>query len=197
MLSISTDKTESPKFQQIVETATELFEKYGVKRVTVEEICATAQVSKMTFYNYFKNKITLAEYIIFAILEDGQNKFDIIIDQDSPFSEKMNQFIKFKMDYAKRFSKEFLIDFMTLSPKIHKYMVDFSEKNQLLFIHMIEKAQNNGEVRDDLSLKFVTLMFNTFIELREDDKLLTLYNNTEELTSDMINFFFYGIMGKK
>ena len=40
-------------------------------------------------------------------------------------------------------------------------------------------------------------MFNNFMELREDDRLLTLHNNTEELTLDMINFFFYGIMGKK
>ena len=197
MSNISAAKTESPKFQVIVKTATELFEKYGVKRVTVEEICSTARVSKMTFYNYFKNKIALAEYIIFSILDIGQNEFDLLIKQNSSFRKKMDQFVNFKMEYAKRFSKEFLIDYINLSPNIRNRMMEFSEKNQLVFIHMINEAQQNGEVREDMSIKFVTLMLNTFMELRDDNRLLTLYDNTEELTLDMINFFFYGIMGKK
>ena len=61
------------KYQQIVETATDLFMRFGVKRVTVEEICRTAQISKMTFYKYFNNKIELAEYIIFSILDNAQH----------------------------------------------------------------------------------------------------------------------------
>ena len=43
----------SAKSKLIVETATDLFMRYGVKRVTVEEICQTAKISKMTFYKYF------------------------------------------------------------------------------------------------------------------------------------------------
>jgi len=197
MNKVKTTNIESPKFKVIVETATELFEKYGVKRVTVEEICLTARVSKMTFYNYFKNKIELAEYIIFSILETGQSEFNLIIEQESSFREKMNQFINFKMEYAKRFSKEFLIDFMNLSPNIQNRMVEFSEKNQLLFIQLIEEAQKMGEVRKDVSINFINFMFNNFMELREDERFLHLFGNVGNITSDMLNFFFYGIMGKK
>jgi AcrR family transcriptional regulator len=41
---------------QITETAIRLFSQFGTKRVTIEEICRTAGVSKVTFYKHFKNK---------------------------------------------------------------------------------------------------------------------------------------------
>jgi len=197
---MNTDKisgSDSPKFQQIVETATDLFMRFGVKRVTVEEICQTAKISKMTFYKYFGNKIDLAEYIIFKILEDAQLEFDNIFNLSNSFADKINQFIKIKMVYAHRFSKEFYLDFLNLSPKIHNKILKYTERNQSTFINLIEQAQRNGEVRKDISIKFITFMQNHIFELIEDKRLFALYNNLEELTLDVVNFYFYGIMGKK
>ena len=188
---------ESPKFIQIVEIATELFTKYGVKRVTIEEICTTSQVSKMTFYKYFNNKIELAEYIIFKILDEGQLEFVNIFNQSCSFADKIDQFIQMKLKYAKQFSKEFYLDFMNLSPIIHDKITDYSKNNQAQFIQLIKQAQKTGDVRKDISINFISFMLNNIFELREDEKLLSLYNNLEEMTQDMVTFYFYGIMGKK
>ncbi len=192
-----TSDSESPKFKQIIEIATELFCKYGVKRVTIEEICATAQISKMTFYKYFANKIDLAEYIIFNILDNAQLEFDKIFNQSCSFAEKIDQFIQMKLKYAKQFSKEFYLDFMNLSPKIHDNIIVYSDKNQTQFIQLIKQAQKTDDVRKDISIKFISYMLKNIVELREDEKLLSLYNNLEEMTLDMVTFYFYGIMGKK
>ena len=189
--------SESIKRQHIIDTATDLFLKFGVKRVTVEEICQSAKVSKMTFYKYFKNKTELAEYIIFFILDNAQKEFDSIWNEISTFQYKIDLFIKLKMIYAKKFSKEFLSDFMNLSPKIHDKVMDYSRKNQITFIKLIEQAQSKGVIRKDVSFDFITLMLNHFIELRDDNSFLNLYENVEDITSDMLNFFFYGVMGKK
>jgi len=197
MNTAKTSDSDSPKFQQIVETATELFMRFGVKRVTVEEICSTAEISKMTFYKFFKNKIELAEYIIFKILDEAQSEFDTIFNQSNSFADKINQFLIMKMRYARRFSKEFYLDFLNLSPKIHNKIIGYTEKNQLEFIGLIEQAQRNGEVRKDISINFIAFMQNHIFELIEDKRLFALYNNLEELTLDMVNFYFYGIMGKK
>jgi AcrR family transcriptional regulator len=97
----------SAKSKLIVETATDLFMRYGVKRVTVEEICKTAKISKMTFYKYFKNKKELSEYIIFSILDNAQIEFDAIWNEVSTFNQKIDQFINLKMAYAKKFSNNY------------------------------------------------------------------------------------------
>jgi AcrR family transcriptional regulator len=171
--------------------------RYGVKRVTVEEICRNANISKMTFYKYFKNKIGLAEYIIFSILDSAQIEFDSIWQQLSTFEHKINQFIKLKMVYAKKFSKEFLIDFIRLSPSIRDKILDYSQRNQITFIKMVEQAQKGGSIRKDVSINLMTYMLNQFMELRDNKDFIALYDNTEDLTMDMINFYFYGILGKK
>jgi AcrR family transcriptional regulator len=196
-MSAKKNNSQSAKFKSIVSTSTDLFTRFGVKRVTVEEICRTANISKMTFYKYFRNKTELAEYIIFSILDDAQKQFDSIWKQLSTFEHKINQFIKLKMVYAKKFSKEFFFDFMKLSPKIEKRILEYSQRNQITFFKMIEQAQKSGSVRKDVSIDFMSYMLNQFMELRENEDFIALYDNLEDLTMDMINFYFYGIMGKR
>jgi AcrR family transcriptional regulator len=56
-------KPESKKEVAILKAGREFFWKYGFRKVTVDEICKAAGVSKMTFYRYFKDKATLAKTI--------------------------------------------------------------------------------------------------------------------------------------
>ena len=91
-------KSESPKFKQIVKTAQELFYRYGIKRVSVEEICSTALVSKMTFYKYFPNKIELAKHIFSELMDDSEKKYDNIMSGNYDSTEKVDQVIKLKLD---------------------------------------------------------------------------------------------------
>ena len=47
-------------YQILFSTAKNLFFKFGLRRVSVEEICIKASVSKMTFYRNFNNKEHIA-----------------------------------------------------------------------------------------------------------------------------------------
>ena len=55
--------------EEIVEAGRQLFFRYGLKKVTVTEICTGAGVSKMTFYKYFPNKQALAKTIMDGITD--------------------------------------------------------------------------------------------------------------------------------
>ena len=63
---IQTEETVSANI--LVKQARELFWKHGIKRITVEEICSEAGISKMTFYRNFKNKVEIAERVVTGIL---------------------------------------------------------------------------------------------------------------------------------
>ena len=73
----------SPKREQLLTTASDLFWKYGMKRVPIEEICKEANVSKMTFYKYFKNKNDLAKTIIDKMHEDAIQKYRSLSSRSS------------------------------------------------------------------------------------------------------------------
>ena len=52
------------KRETVISTARELFEKYGYKKVSMDEIAQVSHVTKKTIYTYFKDKASLFEYFI-------------------------------------------------------------------------------------------------------------------------------------
>ncbi len=192
-----TEKINSPKYTQILDTAQDLFMRFGVKRVTIEEICRTANVSKMTFYKFFKNKNELALNIIETLMDEGLDKFDDIIAGKLPFNEKMQLFVKMKMDYSNRMSMEFYADFMNYSPEVHDFVMQRAHTNMQKMMALFSEAQQNGDIRPDLDLKFLTFMLNKMIEIAEDPQLAQLYPETKQLTRQWLDLFLYGIIGEK
>ena len=67
----------NPKQNQIISTAQSLFWKYGMRRVSIEEICRDARVSKMTFYKFFKNKVDLVKFILDKIMDESMKASSI------------------------------------------------------------------------------------------------------------------------
>ncbi len=171
--------------------------RHGVKRVTVSEICQTAKVSKMTFYKFFENKEDLAKRVIVTLFDEGQTIFDSIMSREIPFTDKMSQFVEFKLDYGKRISKEFYSDLFGSNPDIHEFMAERSQRSMLQMLEVFREAQEKGEIRENLNLKFVAFMLDHTLELVEEPRLQAIFDSTYELVRDWLNFFFYGIMGKE
>lgn len=47
---------DDPRKKQLFDAAKPLFERYGFRKTTVEDVCSAAGVSKRTFYEHFKDK---------------------------------------------------------------------------------------------------------------------------------------------
>lgn len=191
------EKIRSPKYTQILDTAQDLFMRFGVKRVTIEEICRTASVSKMTFYKFIKNKNDLVLRIMEKLMDEGQGTFDDIMAGDLSFARKMDQFVKMKMDYGSRISKEFYADFMNYSPEVHDFVMERSQRSMQILMAAFSSAQQKGEIHADLDLKFLSFILNKLMAIGEDPQLTQLYPDIGELTRQWLNFFMYGIIGKK
>lgn len=185
-----------PKVRALLSTAEQLFTKHGIRRVTVEEICREAGVSKMTFYKYFPNKQALVFTLIDAILQEGTQRFNAIFDQTIPYPEKIRQFIEFKLEYGRKISKEFYMDWISLSPEVQKHIHDWSREAQVRFLDLMGQAQKDGFIRKGMGIGFITYIMNKMAEMAEDPDLLKQYSDPYNLTRDLTNFFFYGIMGK-
>jgi len=195
--SIEQEVKQSPKYRQLMKTAEELFMRYGVKRVTVSEICQTAKVSKMTFYKFFENKEDVAKRVIVDLFDEGQGIFDEIMSSNAHFADKMSQFVEFKLDYGKRISKEFYSDLFGSNPDIHEFMAERSQRSMLQMLEVFHEAQEKGEIRENLNLKFVAFMLDHTLELVEDPRLQAIFPSTHELVRDWLDYFFYGIIGKE
>jgi len=186
------------KYRLIIETARNLFMRYGIKRVTVEEICKTAGVSKMTFYKHFKNKLDLALFILNREVEEGINRYKRIMDQDVSYSEKAKEIIRMKLESSEDVSQEMLKDLMSSQiPEVADLMSKITRENLQLFLDDMIAAQKKGEIRQDIKPHFITYILGRMQEMAADENLLSMYESTQALTSEIINFFFYGILSRK
>jgi AcrR family transcriptional regulator len=189
------DDTTNPKLLQLVETARELFQRYGMRRVSVEEICRTANVSKMTFYKYFSNKVDLTRFLIKGMISENMARYRHIMDQDVPFPEKVEKTIEMKLNQARDVSREYFYDVtQNPDPQIAEFI---ARKRQEAFQEVLGdylKAQKRGEIRRDINPEFILYFLNHIVEMIADERLVKLYDSPEKLIMELTKFFFFGIL---
>jgi len=192
------EKTRSTKFKQIVKAATELFIRHGIRRVSVEEICQTAKVSKMTFYKYFKNKVELAKYAITQMISEAMDKYRSIMDHDIPYLDKVKQMVKMKMEQTDGFSRESLGEFIHSSePEIEKLLHRLMQETFQIVLKDLIQAQENRDIRQNVKPEFILYFFNHMVEMLSDEQLVELYDSPQALIAELTNFFFYGILPRE
>ena len=186
------------KRKSLIHTAKDLFFKYGIKRVTVEEICQEAGVSKMTFYKHFKNKNDLLKTMIMQITDEAMEKYRKLMDSDVPFEEKVRKTIQMKLDGTDQMSRAFFTDYIPQAePELRDFIHQRMHEVLALVIKDYAEAQKKGEIRQDIRIEFILWYLNKMLDLMEDETLEKMYDNPRDMIMEMVNFFFYGIMPRK
>ncbi len=190
--------TNNKKFSAILETSRVLFWKYGYRRVTIDEICREAKVSKMTFYRFFQNKLELARAVFDRVADEGLQKFREILKEESSPSEKMKKIIQLKLEGTNNISNEFLNDFYN-NPELGltNYIEERTKALWSETIELFRRGQVDGWVRKDMKVEFMFLFMQKAASVLTDKETLKLYNSPQDLIMELANMFVYGISPAK
>lgn len=189
---------QNAKFQNIIKTSKDLFYRYGIRRVTIEEICRKANVSKMTFYKFFANKTALVKYLLNKIFDQGIADYNAIIAQRIPFQQKVEKIIALKMQQTESLSHEFLQEVMqNPEPSIAKLMEERRRESFQIVMDSLVRAQKKGDLRREIKPEFIMYMLNHLIDMSKDKSLEEIFENPQEMSVELTSFFFYGILEKK
>jgi len=188
----------SGKFEAIVSAARSLFWKHGIRRVTIEEICQDAGVSKMTCYKYFSNKTAIAKYLIEDMFESGIKAYKEIYHSDISYEEKVKMMLDLKMSNAHEMSQELLDDIYKNQDEELSETIETIKKKMIgIYLDDIREAQKIGEIREDIKPEFMLYFLNNLTEMLTDQRLVGIYPNPQQMIAEVMNFFFYGIMPRK
>lgn len=187
----------NPKREQILLTGKELFWKFGFKRVTIEEICKEAGVSKMTYYKFFSNKIEMVKTLMDRVLKESLEKYRKITERDVPYPEKVVQMIQLKQEQVNTMSSEFFRDYVQSDdPDLINFLNQLTQENLELFTNDFKKAQEDGDIRTDLKVEFIMYMMNHLVEMAQEETLLNMYDEPQDLVMEITKFLFYGILNR-
>ncbi len=186
------------KKEQLEFTAKELFLKHGFKKVSIDEICKKANVSRKTFYTFYENKNAMVIFILQTMVEGIKESYVDILKEDITFAEKMQKMLVLRLKATKSFSLEFVSDFYNPEAgEILDYFTRMKEESIAYSRHFLLKAQEKGEMNPNLNIDYVIWLMQKIMELCSSQDLMSIFPNTESLVRQISESMLYGIMPVK
>ncbi len=186
-------RTEMKK-QTILQAALSLFLKHGLQKVSIAMIASEANVSQVTIYNYYESKDNLIHKVIHFYIDKTYQEYETLLESDLDFPDKINQIIFNKTEVSQEIHEE-LYSYLMKDLNDSNYLDRiYQEKGLPYFKKLIDEGKKAGYI--DPALSEQAIMY--FIQLlKESMQKETVHESILPLTEDIINIFFYGIMGKR
>jgi AcrR family transcriptional regulator len=185
----------SKKKQQLLITATELFSAHGFRRITIDEICKTSNISKMTFYKYFKNKIDIGKVVLDTIYSQGKLRYYEMLKQDIPFSDKIENMLLISRTQTHAIGPSFFLDITDKTSPLLSYFLEKQKEIKNITIDFCRNAQKTGQIRKDISIDVMMFMLNSQYEQLNHPDFVESVPDVEDRCSMLASLFFYGFTG--
>jgi len=179
----------SAKRRQILQTAERLFTRFGAKRVSVEELCREAGVSKMTFYKYFANKAELIRTIRDNWIDLDFRRFDEINAMELPFPEKIDLMTRWEVEFSSRINTEFIREILSTE--------DVEKRFKRGYLGNITGAQRRGEIRSDIDPEFLWLVQKKLGELFREESWNKVPMEFDRFQQQLRNLLYFGLLTRE
>jgi AcrR family transcriptional regulator len=192
------EKRTEAKKKLILKCASELFDKHGFEKVTLEEIASGANVSRVTIYKYFQNKEKLHMEILKNLVLHTIDSIDAIIREDLPFPDKFKKIILMKKSMAILTDNRFIESTIAADGELGGIMtVDSLKRIAVIMQKFIAQGKREKFIHHNLTDETINNYFKLMragLKQLQDDKDPLMYNmaKLEELVSISMNGLKYG-----
>lgn len=138
---------------RIQKKAEELFRKYGIRSITMDEIARQLGISKKTIYQYYDDKDALVAATITAMLDYHKDCCASHRCECQNPVEEIYSGIEMLRELKGSFNPAVIFDLVRYHPKVYKKIIHF--KHQFLFTAIrsnLEKGKELGLYRDDIDV---------------------------------------------
>jgi len=148
------------KFENILSKTGEIFLKYGIRSVSMDDICRELVISKKTLYQYVSNKKELIKHILDYTIQEKIVKVWSLERNDTNAIDSL-------LEISKMINKHFMVhntsaifDLEKFYPDLYK---DFLQERREIILKSIKKnlkaGKEEGLFRNDLDVELVALLY--------------------------------------
>lgn len=185
--------------ERILVRSHELFNKYGIRSVSMDDIAAQLGMSKKTLYLYYTDKEDLVNAVFSGVM--AANKTDCQNCQKQCENAIHEVFLSFDMveDMLTNMNPAVLFDMQKYHPVVFKKFLDY--KNDFLYKMIrnnLERGMAEGLYREDLDVDILA-RFRLFSILLSFDSDVFPGNRTNlvHIEQQLIEHFLYGLVSAK
>jgi AcrR family transcriptional regulator len=172
---------------KILKTAGELFFKFGIRSVSIDDICAELHISKKTFYTVFKQEDELIVELLDAMRQKKEKDYHLVMAQDGNVMDML--MANFKRLRGNSMDKHlaFVYDLEKFYPELwyerQKMMRDLDRTQTM---HMLQKGIDQGMYRKDLDVEATAILFTHLVEQVFKDLTMMSVSQRVDYALDML-----------
>ncbi|MBN8695207.1 MAG: TetR/AcrR family transcriptional regulator [Bacteroidetes bacterium] len=145
--------------ERILKGAEELFFKYGIKSVTMDDIAKHLAISKKTIYQFYSDKNEIVETLMKDTLKQDECEFNQIHDQAANMIEEVMHMMQHITQMFAKTNPNIFYDLQKYHPKAWNLFKEFKQECMAAMIEKsIERGKKEGLVREDINSKIISRM---------------------------------------
>lgn len=190
---------ENPQLKQLILKATELFKKYGIKSLTMDEIAKELGMSKKTIYRFVKNKADLVKMVMQYYLQTEKEQVEQIIEGSENSVEELIKIADYFMNQMQEFNAHVLHDLKRYYPEswniYNHYQFDFVLKR---VYENILNGKAQGLYRTEVDADIISKIYIGGIDVLFNQELFPVKNYAFiNLYKEYLNYYLHGIVSSK
>lgn len=181
--------------KNILEKTDALYNRYGIRSVTMDDVAQEIGISKRTLYQHFSDKADLIQQVIELSFAKLHELLSEIKQQNFNAIEELLEVNKIIGNAIQDYNPSVQFDLRKYYPAIYRKLVEF--KRNFIYraiVKNMEKGKTEGLYRSDLQIDVIAkLQTSRFEYVSEDDTLFT----KEEIFSKEVfrEIFIYHLRG--
>ena len=159
----------------IIQTANRLFEQFGIRSISIDNVCSELRISKKTFYTFFPQKEDLVDAVMTYQRKVDSEKYAKMFRNKNAI-DSLILIIKEIKKNGEQESERICHDLEKYYPKIkEKFDTIKRDGIRLGFENNLKQGIAEGFYRDDLDVEMISFFHsiqikNTFMEMNQDSK---------------------------
>lgn len=185
--------------EKILAGAEELFMRYGIKSMTMDDIAKHLTVSKKTIYQHFKDKNDLVENVMENHMHHEQCHIAEIRNESSNAIEELFKISKFIKTMMMDMNPSIFLDLQKYHPDAWKYFQ--VHKHDCITSNILENLNwgvSEGYFREDINCEILALLRVEQIEFGFNPLIFSGNKfSILEVQMELLNHFIFGVVTPK
>lgn len=184
---------------KIVNGARDLFLKYGIRSVSMDDIARQLSVSKKTIYHYFADKDEIVTQVARQYLEDDRCQFEKMVAGTRNALEELIRMSQFLKNRLTQVNQNVMYDLQKFHNKAWNEWVAYKQTHiRKEVIRNIQQGVREGLFRSELNPEIIATMRLEMVQLAfNTDVFPPSAYNLYEVHMQLFDQFIYGLLTEK
>ena len=187
------------ELNEILARTFELYYKYAIKSVTMDDVARELGISKKTLYQHVTNKLELVEMVVRSEMEKAAQRHKNIQQMNLNAIEELFEVSKIMNEHLKKHNPALFYDLKKYYPKLyHEIKKNKREKTYESVLRNLKKGISEGLYRKEIKAEIIAKLYVSRLEQSYEESIFSLEEITSiEVFNEILIYHLHGICNEK